>query len=97
VIRAIFAGAPVNSVPSVNHGLPSGPLVIARGWLSAVGTLNWLSLAPGAATAEPAVHTSTATMVTPQNAHQPPDHEYSPQPAPREQRNLDATSGGAHR
>src|SRR5215217_5075673 len=51
VIRAILAGAPVNSVPSVNQRLPSEPLVMARGWLLAVGTLNCFSPPMGAATA----------------------------------------------
>src|SRR3954453_12089846 len=51
VMRAILAGAPVNSVPSVNQRLPSDPLVIARGLLLAVGTLNCFSAAMGAATA----------------------------------------------
>src|SRR5918994_2381007 len=51
VMRAILAGASVNSVPSVNQMLPSGPLVIARGWLSAVGTLNCFSPPTGAASA----------------------------------------------
>src|SRR5215216_7315055 len=51
VMRAILAGADVNSVPSVNQRLPSEPLVIARGWLSAVGTLNCFRAATGAATA----------------------------------------------
>ncbi len=36
VMRAILAGADVNSVPSVNQRLPSEPLVMARGWLLAV-------------------------------------------------------------
>src|SRR3954470_13588442 len=51
VMRAILAGAPVNSVPSVNQRLPSDPFVIARGLLLAVGTLNCFSAAMGAATA----------------------------------------------
>ena len=51
VIRPIFAGADVNSVPSVNHRLPSEPLVMARVWLSAVGTLNCFSIPAGAASA----------------------------------------------
>src|SRR6266550_4425496 len=38
VMRPILAGAPVNSVPSVNQRLPSEPLVMARGWLFAVST-----------------------------------------------------------
>src|SRR5215204_316648 len=50
VIRAIFAGADVNSVPSVNQRLPSEPLVMARGLLSAVGTLNCFRPPIGAAT-----------------------------------------------
>src|SRR4051794_9965512 len=33
VTRPILAGAPVNAVPSVNHRLPSEPLVIALGSL----------------------------------------------------------------
>ena len=45
VIRPTFAGAFVNSVPSVNQRLPSEPLVMARGWLLAVGTLNCFSAA----------------------------------------------------
>src|SRR5215211_3185902 len=49
VMRAILAGAPVNSVPSVNQRLPSEPLVIARGWLLGVGTLNCFRAAIGAA------------------------------------------------
>src|SRR5215208_382413 len=52
-IRAILAGADVNSVPSVNQRLPSEPLVMARGWLLAVGTLNCFSEPTGAATAAP--------------------------------------------
>src|SRR3954452_5694135 len=51
VMRAILAGAPVNSVPSVNQRLPSEPFVIARGLLLAVGTLNCFSVATGAARA----------------------------------------------
>src|SRR5918994_2990707 len=51
VMRAILAGAAVNSVPSVNQRLPSGPLVMARGWLLAVGTLNCFSAPTGAASA----------------------------------------------
>ena len=51
VIRPILAGAPVNSVPSVNQTLPSEPLVIARGSLLAVGTLNCFSAPTGAASA----------------------------------------------
>src|SRR5215203_4810016 len=51
VMRAILAGADVNSVPSVNQRLPSEPFVMARGWLSAVGTLNCFSPPIGAATA----------------------------------------------
>ena len=39
----------MNSVPSVNQRLPSEPLVIARGRLSAVGTLNCFSAPTGAA------------------------------------------------
>jgi hypothetical protein len=54
VMRAILAGADVNSVPSVNQRLPSEPLVIARGWLPAVGALNCFSPPTGAATAAPA-------------------------------------------
>src|SRR4051794_26277431 len=48
VMRATLAGADVNSVPSVNQRLPSEPLVIARGWLLAVGTLNCFSAPTGA-------------------------------------------------
>ena len=51
VMRAILAGAAVNSVPSVNQRLPSEPFVMARGWLLAVGTLNCFSPPMGAATA----------------------------------------------
>src|ERR687891_116454 len=51
VMRAILAGAAVNSVPSVNQRLPSEPLVMARGWLLAVGTLNCFSAPTGAASA----------------------------------------------
>src|SRR5512132_4412689 len=51
VMRAIWAGAEVNSVPSVNQRLPSEPLVMARGRLLAVGTLNCLSAPTGAASA----------------------------------------------
>jgi hypothetical protein len=51
VIRPIFAGADVNSVPSVNQRLPSEPLAMARGWLLAVGTLNCFSMPAGAASA----------------------------------------------
>src|SRR5436190_12192955 len=51
VMRAILAGADVNSVPSVNQRLPSEPLVMARGWLLAVGTLNCFRAPTGAATA----------------------------------------------
>src|SRR5213079_1446232 len=49
VMRAILAGADVNSAPSVNQRLPSEPLVIARGWLLAVGTLNCFNAPIGAA------------------------------------------------
>src|SRR5215211_3968957 len=56
VIRAILAGAGVNSVPSVNQRLPSEPLVMARGWLLAVGTLNCFSAAMGAAAAALLTH-----------------------------------------
>src|SRR6185503_19490519 len=48
VMRAILAGADVNSVPSVNQRLPSEPFVMARGWLLAVGTLNCFSPPIGA-------------------------------------------------
>src|SRR5919197_3063585 len=51
VMLAILAGAEVNSVPSVNQRLPSDPLVMARGWLLAVGTLNCFSAPTGAASA----------------------------------------------
>jgi hypothetical protein len=51
VMRAILAGADVNSVPSVNQRLPSEPFAMARGWLLAVGTLNCFSPATGAPTA----------------------------------------------
>src|SRR5512133_806616 len=51
VMRAILAGADVNSVPSVNQRLPSEPLVMARGMLLAVGTLNCFSPPIGAAPA----------------------------------------------
>src|SRR5919108_3883602 len=51
VMRAILAGADVNSVPSVNQRFPSEPLVMARGWLLAVGTLNCFKAPTGAATA----------------------------------------------
>src|SRR6187200_2432225 len=51
VMRASLAGADVNSVPSVNQRLPSEPLVMARGWLLAVGTLNCFSAPMGAAPA----------------------------------------------
>ena len=51
VMRAILAGADVNSVPSVNQRLPSEPFVMARGWLLAVGTLNCFRPANGAAEA----------------------------------------------
>src|SRR5919198_572006 len=53
VMRAIFAGADVNSVPSVNQRLPSEPLVMARGWLLVVGTLNCFSAPTGVASAAP--------------------------------------------
>src|SRR5229473_2168887 len=33
--------------PSVNQRLPSGPAVIAPGWLPGVGRGNWLMLPPG--------------------------------------------------
>jgi hypothetical protein len=51
VMRAILAGAEVNSVPSVNHRFPSEPLAMARGWLFAVGTLNCFSAPMAAAPA----------------------------------------------
>src|SRR5215208_4692055 len=51
VMRAILAGADVNSVPSLNQRLPSEPLVMARGWLFAVGTLNCFNAPTGAAIA----------------------------------------------
>src|SRR3954451_713268 len=51
VMRAILAGAEVNSVPSVDQRVPSEPLVMARGWLLAVGTLNCFSAPTGAAIA----------------------------------------------
>src|SRR5262245_44893692 len=54
VMRAIFAGAPVTSVPSVNQRFPSEPVVMPRGWLFAVGTLYCLSAPTGAAIAAPA-------------------------------------------
>src|SRR3954447_21407484 len=62
VMLAIFAGAPVNSVPSVNQRLPSEPLVIARGLLLAVGTLNCFNAATGAA----------ATAALPSDSARPP-------------------------
>jgi len=57
VMRAILGGALVNSVPSVNQRLPSEPLVIARGWLFAVGTRYCFSAPIGAATAAPPADT----------------------------------------
>ena len=54
VMRPILGGALVNSVPSVNHRLPSEPFVMARGWLFAVGTLNCFREPTGAAMAAPA-------------------------------------------
>ena len=53
VMRAILGGALVNEVPSVNHRLPSEPLVMALGSLLAVGTLNCFSVPTGAARAVP--------------------------------------------
>src|SRR6476619_925549 len=63
VTRPILAGAPVNAVPSVNQRFPSEPLVMALGSLLAVGTLNCVSLAAGAAVATPADNTRTAARV----------------------------------
>src|SRR5215211_1726497 len=51
VMRAILAGADVNSVPSLNQRLPSEPLLMARGWLFAVATLNCFKASTGAAPA----------------------------------------------
>src|SRR4051812_14488126 len=51
VIWPILGGALVKLVPSVNHRLPSEPLVMACGSLLAVGTLNCLSVPTGAASA----------------------------------------------
>ena len=51
VTRPILGGALVNEVPSVNHRLPSEPLVMALGSLLAVGTLNCFSVPIGAARA----------------------------------------------
>src|SRR4051795_11506946 len=51
VIRPILGGALVKSVPSVNHRLPSEPLVMARGSLFVVGTLNCFRGPTGAASA----------------------------------------------
>src|SRR4051794_16744021 len=51
VIRPILGGALVKEVPSVNHLLPSEPLVMACGSLFVVGTLNCFSAPTGAATA----------------------------------------------
>src|ERR687892_128414 len=56
VMRAILAGAEVNSVPSVNQRLPSEPLVMARGWLLAVGTLPRDSPPPGPGSPPPPRH-----------------------------------------
>src|SRR5215212_7494286 len=65
VMRAILAGAPVNSVPSVNQRLPSEPLVIARGWLLAVGTLNCFKAPTGAASAAlPSDRTTPTATIT---------------------------------
>ena len=44
---------------SVNQRLPSEPLVMFLGWLSAVGTLNCLNLPTGAAWAAESVAPST--------------------------------------
>src|SRR6185437_4757701 len=46
-----FGGRGRESVPSVNQRLPSEPLVMARGWLLAAGTLNCFSAPTGAASA----------------------------------------------
>src|ERR1051325_1412408 len=80
VMRAILAGAPVNSVPSVNQRLPSEPSVIARGWLLAVGTLNCFRAAIGAATAalpidkaSPVASIATSTHRAPTDMSQPPN------------------------
>src|SRR4051794_28296721 len=50
VIRPIWGGA--NSELSVNQRLPSEPLVMYRGWLSAVGIRYCFSAPTGAAEAE---------------------------------------------
>src|SRR3954463_10669711 len=68
VIRAILGGALVKAVPSVNHRLPSEPLVMARGSLFVVGTLNCLSVPTGAANAvvasDNAIPVATAAVRT---------------------------------
>src|SRR3954467_11040603 len=69
VMRAILAGADVNSLPSVNQRLPSEPLVMARGWLLAVGTLNCFSAPTGAATATPAIDSASPPANTVAIAH----------------------------
>src|SRR5262245_1732576 len=81
VNRAILAGAPVNSVPSVNQRFPSGPGVMARGWLSAVGTRKSCSLLAGAATAAPADNAKATAKVA-----------ASPRPIPRD---IDSTPAAA--
>src|SRR5215216_736612 len=80
VIRAILAGALVNSVPSVNQRLPSEPLVMSLGWLSAVGTRNCFSLAPAAASASPAENASTAATAA--ASKRPVRRDMSPTHAP---------------
>jgi hypothetical protein len=84
VIRAILAGALVNSVPSVNHRLPSEPLVMSLGWLLAVGTRNCFSLAPGAASATPVENASAAATAT--ASKRPIRRDMSPTPEPAARR-----------
>src|SRR3954453_10313745 len=85
VMRAILAGADVNSVPSVNQRLPSEPLVMARGWLLAVGTLNCFSAPTGAAVAAlPSDKTSPTASVAASKRPALPDMSPTPELAAQE-------------
>src|SRR4029450_1732912 len=87
VMRPILAGAEVNSVPSVNQRLPSEPLVMARGWLLAVGTLNCFSALIGAASAAlPSAKTSPTASVAASTYPARRDMRLTPELAAREQK-----------
>src|ERR687888_965437 len=85
VMRAILAGADVNSVPSVNQRLPSEPFVMARGWLLAVGTLNCFSAPTGAASAGPTSDKTRPTAsIAASTRPAPPDMSPTPELAAHE-------------